>query len=175
MSQQPLPPGLRVQIDRFGVPDNLLGPHTDDFYACVGRVVTLSALLENRLLDLVGQQVGRTVPRAKLAAMVVSELIQKGKETLDSYMDEPSRLCGEEFFARAQNTIVERNHIVHSLWPAQAEGLLFAWRPTRRASQPDTKITRSQSDISELVLAIVKLLDDCQRLSMRIRVPVGNQ
>ena len=115
------------------------------------------------------------MPRAKLAALVVSELIQKGQATLGSYIDEPSRLRGEEFSARAQDLMVERNHIVHSLWPAQNDGPLYAWRPARRASQPDTEITRSQSDIGELVVAIVQLLDDCQRLSMRIRVAEGNR
>lgn len=97
MIHRSLPPGADGQADRFGVPDNLLAPHTDDFYAFVGRVVTLSALLlEDRLLGLVHIQVDGTVPRAKLAATGVSKLIRKGQAHLDSFMDEASRLHAEE-------------------------------------------------------------------------------
>jgi len=162
-----------VRTDSFGVPDRLLGPHTDEFYACVGRVVTLSALVEDRLRVLVGQQVGLTVAPAKLAKMDPSTLVRAGLAHMVAFIDEPSRSLADDFFARAKWAMEERNHIVHNLWPAQEAGSLFGWRSARSESG-DIVITRSQSDLEDLVLHIVQLLDDCQSLSMRVRLPIGD-
>jgi hypothetical protein len=159
-----------IATDSFGVPDRLLGPHTDEFYACVGRVVTLSALFEERVCVLVSQQVGVTQAPPKLGGTNVSTLIRKGLAHVDAFVDEPSRFLADAFFAHAQVAIRERNHIVHNLWPVQAEGPHFGWRSIRGESA-DIMINRSQSDLRELVLQIVKLLDDCENLSMRVSVP----
>jgi hypothetical protein len=156
--------------DSFGVPDRLLGPHTDDFYACVGRVVTLSALFEERLRVLVGQQIGVTEAPPKLGGAYASTLIPKGLTHLGAFMDEQASSLAGDFFARAKWVMGERNHVVHSLWPAQTEDPQIGWR-TVRGESDDIKINRTQSDLRELVLHIVKLLDDCEKLSMRVRPP----
>lgn len=48
--------------DSYGVPPNLLGPHPEKVVEAVGRIVTLSALLEDRqrslLLRLTGARPG---------------------------------------------------------------------------------------------------------------------
>jgi hypothetical protein len=169
MTDGSLPRGAFV-TDSFGVPDRLLGPHTDEFYACVGRVVTLSALLEERLRVLVRQQVSVTDAPAKLGRMQVSTMIRTGLAQLDAFIDEPSRSLAGKFFARAIWVMEERNHVVHNLWPAQDEGPHLGWRSARGGSD-DIVITRSQSDMSNLVMHIVQLLDDCEGLSMRVRPP----
>ncbi len=158
--------------DRFGVPDHLLGPHTDEFYACVGRVVALSALLEDRLRVLVQRQVGVTDAPANLGTMQVSVLIRMGTAHMVEFIDDPTRSLAEEFFVRVLWAMDERNDIVHNLWPAHDDGPHLGWRSARDESG-DIVISRSPSDLRELVLHFVQLLDDCEHLSMRVRPPQG--
>ena len=158
--------------DRFGVPDHLLGPHTDEFYGCVGRVVALSALLEDRLRVLVSRQGGVTDGPANLGTMQVFVLIRMGTARMVAFIDEPTRSLAEVFFARALWAMDERNHIVHNLLPAQDDGPHLGWRSAGDESG-DIVISRSPSDLSELVLHFVQLLDDCEHLSMRVRPPQG--
>ncbi|MBV8998239.1 MAG: hypothetical protein JO304_04210, partial [Solirubrobacterales bacterium] len=39
-----------VTVDDYGVPSNLMGTHHEDFFALLGRIVALSAVLENHVL-----------------------------------------------------------------------------------------------------------------------------
>ncbi len=40
---------LRPAIDEFGVPSNILGPHPEEFFSLLGRIVALAAALESNV------------------------------------------------------------------------------------------------------------------------------
>lgn len=158
-----------MRTDRFGVPDNLMGPHPDDFFGRVGRVVTLSALLENRLLGLVQLQAGPQHP--PLNKLPPSKLIAKGREHLDCFADPTDLVLAKEFFTRAKQAMEKRNDVVHNLWPAQDDGTLFGWRISHDQPILYPAITTEHMELQELVITLVELLADCQSISMRARPP----
>jgi hypothetical protein len=100
----------------------------------------------------------------------VATLIPEGLAHLGAFTDEQASSLAGDFFARAKWAMRERNHVVHNLWPAQADDPQFGWR-TVRGESDDIMINRTQSDLGELVLHIVKLFDDCEKLLMRVRPP----
>ena len=83
--------------DSFGIPDDLLGPHPEEFYGAVGRIVTLSALLENGLLALVEKL--KPDAQHSLAKMSAADLVAEGKRHLPRFDDAAQRARAERFFA----------------------------------------------------------------------------
>jgi hypothetical protein len=45
--------------DAYGVPLNIMGNRSEDFFAAMGRIVGLGAILENKILGFVQYLVGR--------------------------------------------------------------------------------------------------------------------
>src|ERR1019366_53974 len=48
-----------VTSDRFGVPSNIMGRHNEEFFAMLGRIVALAAILEYKILVFYQYLVGR--------------------------------------------------------------------------------------------------------------------
>ena len=46
--------------DRYGVPSNITGRHSEDFFSTLGRIVSLAAILENKILSFYQYLVGRS-------------------------------------------------------------------------------------------------------------------
>lgn len=158
------------RADRFGVPEHLVGTHPDDFFGCVGRIVVLSALLEDRLLVLVHQQTGGLRPLWKINKLGPAGLIAEGRGHLSSFMDDDSRALADEFFTRAAGAMMNRHDVVHNLWPAQDDGPPFGWRTARRESQDDPCMTKTTYEFRALILTLVDLVAVAQSLSMRVSI-----
>jgi hypothetical protein len=47
-----------ITVDDYGVPSNLMGTHPEEFFALLGRIVALSASLENHVLVIYQSLVG---------------------------------------------------------------------------------------------------------------------
>lgn len=111
--------------DEFGVPSSLLGIHPEEFYGAVGRVICLTALLEDRLLALL--LAIRRAPRSKYVKKPVSEILKE----LRSDTTSPFWVGFADYLDRAEKAIAFRNDIAHNLWPAQGDGTVFGHRPDR--------------------------------------------
>lgn len=152
-----------MTLDSYGVPDTVFGPHPEPFYEAVGRFVCMGALLEDRLRVLLQtlRQESQTAYRRLPARELVSEL-RGAVEDCDpesaiytTYLDESERL------------ITFRNHVVHNLWPAQGNGVLFGHRLARTPAEDGgdwIKFTTTQAELEENIRALVKLVSDWQPL-----------
>lgn len=112
------------QRDRFGVPANTFGAVPDEFYGAVGRVVMLSALVENTFAFVV------TTLDRKQEADYAGQPIGQLQKTLDRIAKD--RVLSQRFVdARAEmiEVLEERNAIVHSLWPSPTMDAARGWRP----------------------------------------------
>jgi len=90
-----------VTRDAFGVPRNLMGVHPEEFFSLLGRIVALSALLENRVLvfyqHLVGAEPGQ------YTHLGVGKLIDCAKKKI-AVLDPADRKLAEEFLREAKNS-----------------------------------------------------------------------
>lgn len=119
-----------LTVDAYGVPSNLLGRHSEDLFPMVGRIVMLSATLENRLLSICQYLKGAS--QNEYTNWSVSRLIKGCREELYRLDSRPDhREAMETFLDNAAGIIERRNHYVHNLWPAQASGKMWGWRPSR--------------------------------------------
>lgn len=112
-----------VEPDRFGIPGNTFGSVPEDFYGAVGRVVMLSALIENQF-EFVVTTLDRR-PESEYAGQPIGEL----RRRLDR-IAENRELSQQLLDARAEiiDVLAERNAIVHSLWPSPTMELARGWR-----------------------------------------------
>lgn len=132
-----------MSADSFGIPDSLLGPHPEQFYGALGRMVALSALLENELLTLHQALMGsQQNEHTKLSA---ADLVS-GSKTRTVELGRAERLGPQAvdeisgFLAHASELLAARNDYVHNVWPAQPDGRLFGWRPQRNKDSGDQHI-----------------------------------
>jgi hypothetical protein len=148
-----------VTVDEYGVPSNLMGPHHEDFFALLGRIVALSASLENHVLVIYQSLVGAAqndhtnVPAGKLLERCRKELHRLGGRPSDCELL-------EMFLSKAEAIIERRNHYVHNLWPAQPGGRLFGWRPPRaKGAQEAITIEATLSEMRSDLASLVDLLN----------------
>ena len=148
-----------VSVDEYGVPSNLMGTHHEDFFALLGRIVALSASLENHVLVIYQSLVGAAqseytnLPVGRLLANCRTEL-----QRLDSRPSDRERV--EMFLSEAEAIIERRNHYVHNLWPAQPGGRLFGWRPPRaKDAQEAITIEATLPEMRGDLASLVDLLD----------------
>lgn len=140
--------------DRFGIPDDMLGQHPEEFYGAVGRIVTLSALLENGLLAQVEKL--KSNAQHSFAKMSATDLVAEGRRQLPRFDDAAQRARAENFFTDVDRALKDRNDVAHNLWPAQPEGDLFGWRPSRnKVSAGDRRGTQiTPTDMAALLSLI---------------------
>jgi hypothetical protein len=148
--------------DSFDIPDGMLGQHPEQFYGAVGRIVTLSAVLENGLLSLVEKL--KSDPQRSLAKMSATYLVAEGKRHLPRFGDAAQRARAERFFADVDGALKERNDVAHNLWPAQPGRELFGWRPSRDkdigADRTQIKPT-DMAALRSLIKTLVRLTQEC--------------
>jgi hypothetical protein len=146
--------------DSFGIPDGMLGQHPEEFYGAVGRIVTLSALLEHGLQALVE----KLKPTSQGSLSSVSALASEGRKHLSRFGDPSQRARAENFFADVDEAIKARNDVTHDLWPAQPGGDLLGWRPSRNkvigADRTQIKPTDMPA-LRSLIRTLVRLIQEC--------------
>jgi hypothetical protein len=146
--------------DSFDIPDGMLGQHPEEVYGAVGRIVLLSALLENGLQTLVE----KLKPTSQSSLSSVSALAAEGRKHLPRFDDPSQRARAESFFADVDGALKERNDVAHNVWPAQPGRELFGWRPSRDkvigADRTQIKPT-DMAALRSLIKTLVRLIQEC--------------
>lgn len=112
--------------DGYGIPDKFFGPVPGQFYAVVGRVTMLGALLEQRVLELLWAVDDGT--QALHAGKPVAQLLKLIEGRLGSHPDEIVAQA-HEVLVGVRSALEDRNAVVHSLWPDPSLKIAFRWRP----------------------------------------------
>lgn len=158
--------------DRFGVPHRLLGPHDEDLYAVVGRVVLLSSLLEDRLrvvLSRLSAGVERPEPPS-LHGVIVACQVHLPRVDNEAVREGLGRILEDADRCREL-----RNDLAHSLFPAQEDGTVFWWRERAgrvltsvHASDPEQWRPTTMPGWALLVARVAELVEDADRLSWQV-------
>jgi hypothetical protein len=146
--------------DQFGVPLNVTGRHSENFYSMLGRIVSLAAILENKTLGFYQDLAGGT--QDDFIELSISALIAKSLAELHR-LPEADADFARQWLSEAMAISSRRNDYVHSLWPAQGDGKLFGWR-RHRMKDGTTKIVRLTLDDMHADLQRVVALLDSRRL-----------
>lgn len=157
----------RHEPDEFGLPLSLFGTLPDWFFPALGRVVAVSALLENSAQVLVETLAGfpqdtlSMAPIADLKKNALGAAEQIDLANADSGAD-PVKPAVTDFFDRTAHLLDRRNGVVHAIWPAQPGEEQFGWRSARPGKATGVRVTADNTlakvtDLirqeSELILA----------------------
>ena len=138
--------------DAYGVPLNIMGNRSEEFFAAMGRIVGLGATLENKILGFVQYLVGRD--QQAHTELSVSRLIDMALEELYQ-LPQADRRFAEEFLVEAKAMTTTRNDYVHNQWQAKGDDRFYGWRiPMQKgATAVDMVITLDdmRADIARLV------------------------
>lgn len=98
--------------DEWVIPDRILGPMLDEFFGAVGGVVTLSALLEDRLRVLL--QTSTFAPQTGYARDSPARLISNLRRYIARLPDDGANVAA--YLDDIRVALDRRNELVHSLW-----------------------------------------------------------
>ena len=150
----------RTGNDAYGLSSDILGPHPDEFYGAIGRVVCVCAVLEDKVTTLrhtlaradqgrfTHEPVGAQI---KSARALSSGLPNPGPERINSFCD------------KVQAAFQHRNELVHSSFPAQPDGRLWGHRPARNRAVIDGSVDTVETTVEDLrvfILELVHLLNE---------------
>jgi len=159
--------------DRFGVPPNLMGRHPEEFFSILGRMVALTAILENKILIFYQYLVGRR--QDEHTGLFVGQLITNALGGLHP-LPPRDRQVGEDFLLEAKAITDKRNDYVHNLWPAQGDGRLFGWRAVSKKKAPAASMT-TEGTLEEMRSDLTRLVDllEVNRLNNFLGLVSGGQ
>lgn len=141
--------------DQFGVPPSIMGRHPEEFFSILGRIVALSAILENKILIFYQYLVGQN--QDEDTGLSVGVLIAKAQEELPR-LPTGDRQLAEEFLLEAKAITDKRNDYVHNLWPAQGDGRLVGWRAVSKRKAPAAWIT-TEGTLEEMQFDLTLIVD----------------
>lgn len=133
--------------DEYGLPVGLLGPHADEFYSAIGRVVCVCAVLEEKVTAL--RHTLARPAQGRFAHEPVSAQI-KAARALSNRLPEPGPERINWFCDKAEAALHHRNELVHSSFPAQPDGRLWGHRPARSKALTDGSADTVETTIGEL-------------------------
>lgn len=163
--------------DAYGVPLNIMGRHPEEFFSMLGRIVSLAATLENKILSFYQYLVGRS--QTEQSELSVSQHIAKSVKELQR-LKELERLpqgeveLAEQWLLEAKAITRRRNDYVHSLWPAQGDGKLFGWRVLQRKGGVAEFVELTQDDMRNDLNRLIALLE-VKRLHRFLGLVSGGQ
>jgi hypothetical protein len=136
--------------DAYGVPLNIMGRHPEEFFSMLGRIVSLAATLENKILSFYQYLVGRS--QTEQSELSVSQHIAKSLKELQrlkelELLPQGEVELAEQWLQEAKAITRRRNDYVHSLWPAQGGGMLFGWRVLRMKGGVVESVELTQDDM----------------------------
>lgn len=147
-------------VDDYELPIGIVGPHPDEFYGAMGRVVCVCAVLEDKVTSL--RHALARVEQGRFTHQPVSAQIQ-AIHTLAVDLPSPAADAVASYMSRVEAAVSTRNDYIHSLFPAQASGKLLGHRPMRdkavldgRAEIFETSVPEMRefiAEVSELVMA----------------------
>lgn len=166
MAQDSPYPGL-TPVDDFGVPVHLLGPHPEEMFNVVARIIMLSALLEDlqRTLLQTLEEVGET-EHATTRGSAVVELLRKQAAGAQRFRPEWAEL--NDVLDRTADLLDFRNGVAHNLWPAQPGGnRVFGHRLVAKSKKRECfEYTPAEM---RAVTGLVRAIEDTQK--WRARAP----
>ena len=130
-----------------------MGRHDEDFFAMLGRIIALAAILEYKILVFYQYLVGRR--QDMFTELTVSNLIARAQNDLHRLKAPEDHRLAQEFLSEAKAVTQKRNAYVHNLWPAQSDGRTFGWRMPPKKNAKEPVITRGTLD---------EMRDDLERL-----------
>lgn len=142
--------------DAYGVPLNIMGNRSEEFFAAMGRIVGLGAILENKILGFVQYLVGRdqqahTKPSvARLIDMALKELHR---------LPQTDRKFADEFLAEAKAITTRRNDYVHNQWQAKGSGRFYGWRIPMKTGATAVDMVITLDDMRADIARLVALLE----------------
>ncbi|MBZ5735140.1 hypothetical protein K8Z61_11605 [Nocardioides sp. TRM66260-LWL] len=137
-----------MRVDAFGVPDTLLGPLPDEFYGAVGRIICLSALLENKMLSLYQALTGSQ--QDEHTRLPLSELVNRCSAVVSAAGPSDTRDRMSTYLVLVDSATKDRNDYAHNLWPAQPDGQFFGWRPGRATRASDNEDQMTSKNFADL-------------------------
>lgn len=146
-----------MSADRFGIPDNVLGVHGEDFYGAIGRIAGLSALVEHQALTIF--QTMTNSPQEAHTKSPASQVADESPRVLKRLKNSDGQQTLFGYFNDVETAMRERNGYVHRLWSAQPNGQLFGWRPTRDKNSPAGHSDGIHAGLSELRAFIRTLIE----------------
>jgi hypothetical protein len=151
-----------VSIDKYNLPSGILGDHPDEFYAAVGRVVCVCAVLEDKITSL--RHALEHVEQGRSTHQPVSEQTRITRELAGRLPDPTAESVGT-FLDRVDRAFTTRNALVHSSFPAQPSGRLWGHRPTRDRSVTDGSADTFETSMEDLRHLIAELADLVQQFN----------
>jgi hypothetical protein len=129
-----------------GIPDYFFGNLTTEFYAGVGRMAALSALLEDRVRALL--QTMKRVPQSEYSRTPIGALVTMTEELARALGDDWEDFSN--YATRIRATLRLRNDLVHNLWQPKPGGKFFGHRD---GQEPSTiSLSDVEGGVSELVV-----------------------
>ncbi|UZN02869.1 hypothetical protein [Cellulomonas sp. S1-8] len=154
--------------DEWGVPNLIFGLHPEAFWGGMGRVASLSALFEDRLLVLLTALRGEPADASPPPAM--GTLLKRLEDERDARAGMAGWSDFGTYLARARRCVTYRNDLVHSVWPVQPGGLvLFGHRlralprdqRTEDSPAAERLVVNTTMDELRSVVAELVALTDC--------------
>ncbi len=160
---------IQGALDRYGVPMGFFGPVPQDFYGLVGALTMTSAVVEDRLCNLL--TIVAVAPQDRFAGWSASQVITELQKKLDtrpkSFADDVRHLL-----ARLQIAFEFRHEIVHSLWPKPTLGRAFGHRGVtakKRHTQSDfsATIVTNEAEIKKRITTFLELFTQIEVYEQR--------
>ena len=142
--------------DAYGVPLNIMGNRSEEFFAAMGRIVGLGAILENKILGFLQYLVGRD--QQAHTELNVSRLIDVALKELHR-LPQADRKFAEEFLAEAKAITTTRNEYVHNQWQAKGDGRFYGWRIPLKTSATAVDMVITLDDMRADIARLVALLE----------------
>lgn len=150
-------------VDSFGLPAGVLGRHPEQFFAAIGRVVCVSAVLEEKITVLRHTLAG--APQGRFTQEPMSKQIHAAT-SLAGALPDPDAERVRMFLRESEHAFIRRNGLVHSSFPAQPDGSLWGHRPTRDKSVTDGRSDTVETSIEELTEFIAELAELVQSFNL---------
>lgn len=121
--------------------------HPEDFYGAMGRMVCVSAVLEDQITSL--RHALANAEQGRFTHQPVSEQIRIAR-TLTRDLPAPEADLVGAFLRDAEAAFATRNTLVHSSFPSQPSGKLWGHRPVRSKEVTDGTADCVETSVDEM-------------------------
>lgn len=145
----------------------ILGPHADVFFIAMGRIVCVSACLEEKLTAL--RHALASEHQGRFTQQAVSVQIVEARKLLGR-LPISDAAAVSAYLDRVGDAFKKRNEYVHSSFPAQSDGRLWGHRPTRDKTIIDgtaDTIDTSPEEMDMFILHLAGLVKDFNQIFAR--------
>lgn len=163
---------IQRTLDRYGVPIGFFGLIPGDFYGLVGALTMMSAVVEDRLCNLL--TIVAIAPQDRYAGWTVGQVTAELKARING-RPTPFSTDVRDLLDRLQIEFEFRNVIVHSLWPNPTLGRAFGHRGVtakKRQTEGNSSATIVTNEAEILVhittfLELFRQIEEYEHLAQR--------